>query len=96
MTTSVWLNGPPVCTSRWANWVSGGLNHQVEHHLFPSMSIYLYPTISPLVRETCREFGLEYRDFSGYWVALAHCVGYLHELGRPEPEVVIASSAHAS
>lgn len=83
--------------SRWANWVSGGLNHQIEHHLFPSMSIYLYPTISPVVRETCRELGLEYRDYSGYWSALAHCVGYLHELGRPEPHGAVASSsAHAS
>lgn len=75
-----WASG-----SIWANWVSGGLNHQVEHHLFPSMSIYLYPVISPVVRATCAEFGLEYRDYRGYWIALAHCVGYLHELGQPEP-----------
>lgn len=82
--------------SRWANWVSGGLNHQVEHHLFPSMSMYLYPVISPVVRATCAEFGMEYRDYNGYWIALAHCVGYLHELGRPEPEHAIASSAQPS
>ena len=44
--------------SRVYNWISGGLNHQIEHHLFPSMSIYLYPTIAPVVRATCAEFGL--------------------------------------
>lgn len=71
--------------SRWANWLSGGLNHQVEHHLFPSMSIYCYPHISPVVRETCAEFGIEYRDYRGFWPALAQCAGYLHDLGRPEP-----------
>ena len=70
--------------SHVANYISGGLNHQIEHHLFPSMSIYLYPTIAPVVRETCEEFGLEYRDFSGFWSAMGGTVGYLHELSRPE------------
>ncbi len=69
--------------SRVYNWISGGLNHQIEHHLFPSMSIYLYPTIAPVVRATCAEFGLTYRDYRGFWSALGHCAGYLHDLGRP-------------
>lgn len=69
--------------SRAANWISGGLNHQIEHHLFPSMSIYLYPTIAPVVRATCAEFGLPYRDYRGFWSALGQCAGYLHDLGRP-------------
>jgi linoleoyl-CoA desaturase len=68
---------------RWTNWISGGLNHQIEHHLFPSMSIHLYPVISPVVRRTCEEFGLAYRDYPGFWIALWECMGYLHELGRP-------------
>jgi fatty acid desaturase/predicted heme/steroid binding protein len=68
--------------ARWTNWISGGLNHQLEHHLFPSMSIYLYPTISPVVRATCAEFGLVYRDCGGYAAALARCVAHLHDLGR--------------
>lgn len=71
---------------RWTNWISGGLNHQIEHHLFPSMAIHLYPLISPVVRQTCEEFGLEYRDYPGFWVAMANCMGYLHALGRPVPE----------
>lgn len=71
---------------RWTNWISGGLNHQIEHHLFPSMAIHLYPVISPVVRQTCEEFGLRYRDYSGFWVAMADCMRYLHELGRPVPE----------
>jgi fatty acid desaturase len=71
---------------RWTNWISGGLNHQIEHHLFPSMAIHLYPVISPVVRKTCEEFGLEYRDYRGFWIAMGHCVGYLHELGRPVSE----------
>jgi hypothetical protein len=38
------------------------------------------------VRKTCEEFGLEYRDYRGFWIAMGHCVGYLHELGRPVSE----------
>lgn len=71
---------------RWTNWISGGLNHQIEHHLFPSMAIHLYPVISPVVRRTCEEFGLRYRDYPGFWIAMADCMRYLHELGRPVPE----------
>ena len=71
--------------SRFYNWLSGGLNHQVEHHLFPSVSIYCYPVLSPVVRETCAEFGIAYRDLGGFWPALGQCAGYLHDLGRPEP-----------
>lgn len=71
--------------SRVANWLSGGLNHQIEHHLFPSMSIYLYPVIAPVVEATCVEFGLPYRNYRGFGAALASCAGYLHDLGRPAP-----------
>jgi len=69
-----------VCaTSNWAsgsyfwNWFSGGLNHQIEHHLFPSISHYNYPTIMPIVRDTCREFGLPYFNFNSWpaaWVGM--------------------------
>ena len=81
--------------SRVGNWISGGLNHQIEHHLFPSMSIYLYPIISPVVRQTCAEFGLAYRDYRGFWSALGHCAGYLHDLGRPAAAVDAVSAPTA-
>ncbi len=79
--------------SQLANWISGSLNHQVEHHLFPTMSVYLYPTIAPVVRQTCEEFGLTYRDYPGFWVALAGTMTYLHELGRPDPATTPPKSA---
>lgn len=68
--------------SHWANVVSGGLNHQIEHHLFPGMSFHLYPTIAPVVRQTCEEFGLPYRNYRGFVPALLGTVSYLHQLGR--------------
>ena len=38
----------------------GGINYQVEHHLFPSICHVHYPAIAPLVKRTCEEFGVPY------------------------------------
>jgi linoleoyl-CoA desaturase len=43
-----------------ACWLLGGLNFQIEHHLFPNMCHINYPSIAPVVEETCRDFGLRY------------------------------------
>ncbi|NEJ84006.1 hypothetical protein GR268_47070, partial [Rhizobium leguminosarum] len=45
---------------------SGGLNLQIEHHLFPSVSHVHYPAISKIVRETCAEFNLPYTTHSWF------------------------------
>ncbi|MCA9649143.1 MAG: fatty acid desaturase [Myxococcales bacterium] len=76
--TSNWRSG-----SHWANVVSGGLNHQIEHHLFPTMPIHLYPTIAPVVRATCEDFGLPYHDHPSYLQAALGTARFLHGLGRP-------------
>jgi len=39
---------------------SGGLNMQIEHHLFPSVHFRHYPALSELTRATCHEFGVDY------------------------------------
>ncbi|MCA9720186.1 MAG: fatty acid desaturase, partial [Myxococcales bacterium] len=76
--TANWSSG-----SRLANALSGGLNHQIEHHLFPGLAIALYPEISPIVRRTCEEFGLPYNDFPGFFAAWRSTFAYLRELGLP-------------
>ena len=40
--------------------LSGGLNYQIEHHLFPSVHYKFYPDLSKLVRQTAKEFNLPY------------------------------------
>ena len=42
-------------------WFLGGLNFQIEHHLFPNICHINYPLIAPLVEETCQEFGINYK-----------------------------------
>jgi linoleoyl-CoA desaturase len=64
------------------NWFSGGLNHQIEHHLFPSMSHTHYVAIGPVVRSTAYEFGLPYNHFETYGAALHSHYRLLRKLGK--------------
>ncbi|MFT7328220.1 MAG: linoleoyl-CoA desaturase [Crocinitomicaceae bacterium] len=49
--------------NRIVNWFTGGLNYQIEHHIFPGMSHTHYVRISKIVRETAREFNLPYNSY---------------------------------
>jgi len=71
--------------SRFLTWYLGGLNYQVEHHLFPRVGHTHYPAISKIVQEVCAEFGVKHRTQPTLWNALAAHVGYLKSLGHPAP-----------
>jgi linoleoyl-CoA desaturase len=60
----------------------GGLNFQVEHHLFPKISHVHYPAISKIIRQTCEEFNIQYIEYPRMRLALASHVAYLKEMGR--------------
>ena len=49
--------------NKFISWFVGGLNFQVEHHLFPKISHVHYPQINKFVRETCEQFNLDYLEF---------------------------------
>jgi linoleoyl-CoA desaturase len=63
-------------------WYSGGLNHQIEHHLFPSISHTHYGTIRQIVLETAGEFGLPYHHFDSYGAALHSHYRHLRNLSE--------------
>ncbi len=69
--------------SRFINWYVGGLNFQIEHHLFPRISHMHYPALAPLVRQTCEEFGLPYHVQPGFGHALRSHFRWLRRMGRP-------------
>jgi linoleoyl-CoA desaturase len=46
--------------SKVTAWFIGGLNYQIEHHLFPQICHIHYPKISAIVAETAREYNLPY------------------------------------
>ena len=64
----------------WASLLLGGLNYQVEHHLFPSMARPFLAKARVMVREHCREHDVPYTEMS---LARAHAgvVRYLHKVG---------------
>ena len=66
------------------NWYVGGLNFQVEHHLFPTICHVHYKKISKIVRETAQEFGLPYHTQPTFSKALALHAQMLKRLGQPE------------
>jgi linoleoyl-CoA desaturase len=69
--------------SRVVTWLVGGLNFQIEHHLFPRISHVHYPAISPIVEQTCRDFGLRYTEFTSFGAGIASHFRWLRRMGRP-------------
>lgn len=70
--------------SRWFSWYVGGLNFQIEHHLFPNVCHVHYRKISKIVKETAQEFGLPYKSADTFIQALKLHAKLLKQLGiRP-------------
>lgn len=67
--------------SRWFSWYVGGLNFQIEHHLFPNICHVHYRKISHIVKETAHEFGLPYKSAKTFIGALQGHARLLKELG---------------
>ena len=69
-------------SSKLLFWVLGGLNFQIEHHLFPKISHIHYPAISRIVKETCQECQIAYHEYSSMFKAIASHLIHLRRLGR--------------
>jgi linoleoyl-CoA desaturase len=65
-------------------WYVGGLNFQVEHHLFPKISHIHYPAISKIVKQTCAEFGINYIEYPKMIHAISSHVNYLKMVGKAQ------------
>jgi len=68
--------------NRLLTWLTGGLNHQVEHHLFPAISHRHYPLIQPIVRRWAAEHGVAYHEFPTVAAAIRGHLRHLAHLGR--------------
>ncbi|OLB98870.1 MAG: hypothetical protein AUH30_06755 [Candidatus Rokubacteria bacterium 13_1_40CM_68_15] len=68
--------------SRVVAWLLGGLNFQIEHHLFPRISHVNYPAISRVVEETCRDFGVKYTEYTSIRAGMASHFRWLRQMGR--------------
>ncbi len=76
-TTMNFATGDPVFS-----WLVGGLNFQVEHHLFPTICHVHYPKISKIVESTAKEFNVPYKNRRTWFGALWSHELMLWRLGR--------------
>lgn len=63
-------------------WLLGGLNFQVEHHLFPKISHIHYPKINEIVKKTCADFNVKYQEFPTMLKAIKSHMAYLKQIGN--------------
>ena len=68
--------------SKVISWYVGGLNFQIEHHLFPRISHIHYPAIAEIVRETCEEYGLPYRVQPSLWGGVRSHFRWVRQMGQ--------------
>ncbi|MCP4172922.1 MAG: acyl-CoA desaturase [Fuerstiella sp.] len=69
--------------SRLVSWFTGGLNFQVEHHLFPQICHLHYPALARIVEQTAAEFGVPYHSHPTMRSAVKSHFLWLRRMGRP-------------
>jgi linoleoyl-CoA desaturase len=69
-------------SNRLLSWFVGGLNFQIEHHLFPRVCHVHYPRIARIVEETCAEFGVRYTVHESCVSALRSHFRWLRRMGE--------------
>jgi linoleoyl-CoA desaturase len=68
--------------NKLVSWLVGGLNFQVEHHLFPKISHVHYPAISQIIKRACQEYGIDYIEYPKVRLAVASHVAFLRQMGK--------------
>lgn len=74
------------------SWLIGGLNYQIEHHLFPNICHVHYKRISKIVRATAEEFNVPYHRHKTFFGALKSHFSLLHRLGTGQTDRQIAGA----
>ena len=69
-------------TSLLVRWFTGGLNYQVEHHLFPNISHIHYPAISKIVEQLCKEYDVPYLTHKYFSTAVKSHLKHLKHMGQ--------------
>lgn len=69
--------------NRLLTWYLGGLNHQIEHHLFTDIAHVHYSKLAVVIQQTCAEYGIEYNVHNTLWSAVRSHYRYLRHMGKP-------------
>src|SRR5690606_19366014 len=68
--------------SRILTWLLGGLNFQVEHHLFLKISHIHYPRLNRIIRETCTDYGVSYHEHRTFFWAFRSHYSAIHAMSK--------------
>jgi linoleoyl-CoA desaturase len=99
---SAWLLHEMATTANFArenkllSWYIGGLNYQIEHHLFPQVCSIHYPAISEVVRDVAARHQVPYHYHPTLRSAMGSHIRMLKQLGRPVPARNAAANAPAN
>jgi linoleoyl-CoA desaturase len=74
--------------SKVESWLLGGLNFQIEHHLFPRVCHVNYPAISVVVEQTCKDFGVRYQEHRSFRAGLSSHFQWLRRMGQQMPGAI--------
>lgn len=69
--------------SKLITWFVGGLNFQIEHHLFPNICHIHYPKVAEIVKNTVKEFDLPYHEYKKFMEAYRSHIRVLKSFGNP-------------
>jgi linoleoyl-CoA desaturase len=69
-------------SNKFVSWYVGGLNYQVEHHLFPNICHVHYPEISKIVKSTAEEYGIPYLENPTFMQALKSHLAMVVKFGK--------------
>ena len=76
--------------NKFVSWFVGGLNFQVEHHLFPKISHIHYPEISKIIKKACQEYGIQYIEYKKVRSAVASHLAFLKAMGKGPTQFEVA------
>lgn len=68
--------------NKFISWLVGGLNFQIEHHLFPKISHVHYSGIRKIIKQACAEYGVPYIEYRRMRQAVVSHVSFLKQMGR--------------
>ncbi|MBR9920693.1 MAG: acyl-CoA desaturase [Bacteroidetes bacterium] len=79
--------------SGFFSWFIGGLNYQIEHHLFPNICHIHYAAIAPIVEQTAAEYNIPYYQHKTFAGALKSHFTLLDQLGTGSYDKKVAKAA---
>jgi acyl-lipid (7-3)-desaturase (Delta-4 desaturase) len=86
--TRDWGEQQVLTSANWGgvvgNFMTGGLNLQIEHHMFPAISFMHYPAISNIVRDECEKRGINYASYTTLPEIITRFQKYMKEVGSAE------------